>query len=60
MILSKTGGQDEAPLRLVSNFLRPLNRGDEVWFDLDLTEESYTGNVTITNILNISRQSSIK
>lgn len=60
VVFSNTGGPDEAALRLFSNFLRPLNFGDQVWFDLDLTEESYTGNVTIMSILNICRQASIK
>lgn len=60
VVLSKTGGPDEAALRLVADFLRPLNRGDQVWFDLDLTEVNYTGNVTVLSILNICRQSSIK
>lgn len=58
--LSKTGGPDEAALRLIADFLRPLNRGDQVWFDLDITEESFTGTVPIFSILNICRQSSIK
>jgi hypothetical protein len=58
--LSKTGGPDEAALRLIADFLRPLNRGDEVWFDLDLTEDTYTGTVPIFSILNICRQSSVK
>lgn len=60
VLFSRTGGPDEASLRLIANFLRPLSRGDEVWFDLDLTEATYTGSVTITSILNICRQSSIK
>jgi hypothetical protein len=60
VVLSKAGGPDEAPLRLVADFLRPLNRGDQVWFDLDLTEESYTGNVPILSILNVCRQASVK
>jgi hypothetical protein len=60
VVLSKTGGPDEAPLRLVADFLRPLNRGDEVYFDLDLTEEGYTGNVPVLSILNICRQASVK
>ena len=37
--------RDDVALRLIASFLRPLNRGDQLWFDLDLTEESYTGNV---------------
>ena len=60
VILSKTGGPDEASLRLIANFLRPLNKGDQVWFDLDLTEVAFTGNVTVLGILNICRQASIK
>lgn len=58
--LSKTGGPDEAALRLIADFLRPLNRGDEVWFDLDLTEATFTGTVPTYAILNICRQSSVK
>jgi hypothetical protein len=60
VLLSSTGGPDEASLRLVANFLRPLNKGDQIWFDLDLTEVTYTGNVTVFSVLNICRQASIK
>lgn len=60
VVTSITGGPDEAALRLVADFLRPLNKGDQVWFDLDLTEESYAGNVSVLGILNICRQASIK
>lgn len=60
VLTSKAGGPDEAPLRFTADFLRPLNKGDQVWFDLDLTEESYTGNVTVFSVLNICRQASIK
>jgi hypothetical protein len=58
--LSKTGGPDEVALRLVAEFLRPLNRGDQVWFDLDLTEQTYTGNLSVLSILNVCRQASVK
>lgn len=58
--LSKTGGPDEAALRLIADFLRPLNKGDQAWFDLDITEETFTGSVPIFSILNICRQSSVK
>jgi hypothetical protein len=58
--LSKTGGPDEAHLRLIADFLRPLNKGDQLWLDLDLTEDTYTGTVPIFSILNICRQSSVK
>ena len=60
VVLSKAGGPDEAPLRFSADFLRPLNKGDQLYFDLDLTEETFTGNVTVFSILNIVRQGTIK
>jgi hypothetical protein len=60
VVLSKTGGPDEVALRLIADFLRPMNKGDQLWFDLDLTEETFTGSVSVLSILNICRQSSIK
>ena len=58
--LSKVGGDDRVPLRIVGVFLRPLNRGDTVFWDLDLTHETKTGTVSVLSVLNITRQSSIK
>jgi len=58
--LSKAGGPDEAALRFTITFLRPLLSGDQIWFDIDLTEASYTGNVTVTSIFNAVRQGGFK
>lgn len=58
--LSQVGGDDRVPLRIVGVFLRPLNRGDTVFWDLDLTHETKTGTVSVLSVLNITRQSSIK
>jgi hypothetical protein len=60
IVFSKTGSPDEATMRLVASFLRPLYRGDEIWWDLDLTEEAYTGSVTVLSILSICRQANIR
>lgn len=60
VITSKAGGPDEATLRFSADFLRPLTKGDQVWFDIDLTEEAFTGSVTVFSVLNICRQASIK
>lgn len=59
-LLSKTGGADDAPLRLVANFVRKLKRGDTATFDLDLTEESFSGNVNVFGVLNITRMGSAR
>jgi len=52
---SVTGGNDQTPIRLVVSLLKPANAGDQLWFDLDLTMESYTGSVTVLEVLNIVR-----
>lgn len=60
VVTSASGGPDEAPRRFSADFLRPLNKGDQLYFDLDLTEGTFTGNVTVFSVLNICRQGSIK
>jgi hypothetical protein len=57
---SKVGGDDRVPLRIVAVFLWPLNRGDTIFWDLDLTHETKTGTVSVLSVINITRQSSIK
>ena len=57
VIVANAGGDDRVPLRLQPVFLKPLSRGDQVYFDLDLTHENKTGSVTVVSVLNIVRQS---
>lgn len=59
-LISTAGGPDEAPLRFSASILRPLNSGDRVWFDLDLTEETFTGNLTVRSFMHIVRIGSYK
>jgi hypothetical protein len=58
--VSSVGGDDRVPLRIVGAFLLPLNRGDTIFWDLDLTHETKTGTVSVLSVINITRQSSIK
>lgn len=60
VVLSKAGGPDEATLRFSATFLRPLSAGDQVYFDMDLTEEAFTGSVNVFSVLNIIRQGGYK
>ena len=60
VITANVGGDDRVPLRLQPVFLWPLVRGDQVWFDLDLTHETKTGSVTVVSVINIVRQSATR
>lgn len=60
VIVATAGGDDRIPLRLQPVFLKPFYRGDKVYFDLDLTHETKTGNVTVVSVLNIVRQANIR
>jgi hypothetical protein len=60
VVLSKAGGPDEATLRFTATIMRPLSAGDQIWFDIDLTEETFTGSVSVFNVLNIVRQGGYK
>jgi hypothetical protein len=59
-ILSTAGGLDNMPLRINPNIARPLNRGDTVYQDLDITHHTVSGVITVTAVRNIIRQSGIK
>lgn len=60
VVIGTQSGNDAANMRMAVAVLRPLVRGDKMWMDLDITQENYTGSVTITSVLNIFRVSSIK
>lgn len=55
VVFSKAGGPDEASLRFTATIMRPLSAGDQIYFDIDLTEEAFTGSVNVTSVLNIVR-----
>jgi len=57
---SSTGGEDSVALRLLATFLLPMEKGTTMYWDLDLTHESRTGQVSVLSVINITRQSSIK
>ena len=57
VIVASAGGDDRVPLRIQPVFLLPFSRGDQIWFDLDLTHETKTGNVNAISVINITRQS---
>jgi hypothetical protein len=60
VFLSQNGGIDTQALRVSGHFLTPIYRGDQFWFDADLTHATKTGTVQCKAFLNILREGRIK
>jgi len=59
-LIAQNSGEDTKPVRVSAAVMRPLNRGDTVTLDADLTHQNKTGTVTCFGVLNILRVGSIK